>query len=63
MMTLIAFQVIFKGVNLGQGLTLNTFLFNLVNKIKTEMFGLGLSNIVHILVSKRTTPIAFQCQR
>ena len=60
MMTLIAFQVIFKGVKVK--VSRFTFLFNLVNKIKTEMSGLGLSNKVHILVTKRTTPIAFQCQ-
>ena len=61
MMTLIAFQVIFKGVKVK--VSRLTFLFNLVKKIQTEMFVLGLSNIVHmILVTKRTTPIASQCQ-
>ena len=51
----------FKGVKVK--VSRFTFLFNLVNKMKTEMFGLRLSNIVHILVTKRKTPIAFQCQR
>ena len=60
MITLIVFQVIFKGLKVK--ISRFTFLFKLVNKIKTEMFGLGLSNIVHILVTMRTTPIAFQYQ-